>query len=72
MGLRDFLRIPKSHRRTRSESRGEDVSETIEGPSNVGLTVPRSTESTPDLGADPLVTETSTPSTPNIQESKGM
>ena len=71
MGIRDVLRIPKPHHRTRSETRDEDTLETIEGPTDVGLTAPRFTESAPDLVADPSLPQTSSPSTPPIQEPKG-
>ena len=71
MGIRDVLRIRKSHHRTRSETRDEDIPEAIEGPTDVGLTAPRFTESTPDLVADPPLPQTSSPSTPRVQEPKG-
>ena len=69
MGLRDIIRVPKTHRQTRSETRGETIRESIEGSVNVGLnTGPRFTGSTPDFGANPLASSSAT----HIQESKGV
>lgn len=70
MGLRDLLRIPKIHRRARSETRSEIVSQTIEDPSDVGLAVPHFIESTPNFGAGTLASTSSL--TPRVKESQGM
>lgn len=70
MGLRDFLPLPKSHRRTRSEARSEIGS--VENPGEVDLVVPRPTESTPDLGIGASSTPpTYSPTTPRNQEPNG-
>lgn len=45
MGLRDLLRMPKVSRRTRSKSRSEMISESVEGASHTGPTVPNPTNS---------------------------
>ena len=68
MGLRDLLRIPETHRRTRSETRSEIIFESIEGRTDVGLTLPRLMGSAPDLGVAPLAGS----SAAHIPESKGV
>ena len=69
MKWREFLHIPRKHRRTRSKARSEVGS--IEGQSRVDLAVPRPTESTPDLRIGASALPTSNPLTPRNQESNG-
>ena len=53
MGLRDFFRLPKSHRRARSKTRSEiGFTERL---SEFELVELRPTGSTPDLGTGPLI-----------------
>ena len=63
MGLRDLLRLPKIHLRKRGKARSE-----IENPTGVGLSVLHPTEST----LDPQIGASSSPPTPQGQESNGM
>ena len=65
-----FLRIPKIHRRARSETRGEIGP--IEGQSEADLAAPRPTESTPDVRADISTSSTTRPLVSRDQESNGM
>ena len=70
MEFSKFLRVPKIHRRVRSETRGE-ISP-IEGQSEADLAAPRPTESTPDLRTDISTSSTTRPSVSRDQESNGM
>jgi len=69
MKWREFLHIPKRHRRARSKARSEIGS--VEGQSGADLAVPRPTESTPDLGIGTSTLSTSSPSVPRDQEPNG-
>ena len=68
--LRDFLRLPRKDRRSRSEPSNEAGSSI--DPRGADLGVPRPTESTPDLRISASKTlPTSSPSTPHDCESSG-
>lgn len=67
MGLRDLLRLPRKHRRTRSEVMSEVTS--TEG-RRVGLAV--LPHSQPDLGIGYSISQGSVPSTSQKQEPGGM
>ena len=69
MGWRDFLPVPKIHRRTRSGARSEVGS--LKGPSDVDLIAPRPTESTPDLRIGVPTLPTPNPLDSRDQESDG-
>ena len=69
MGWRDFLRVPKKHRRARSEARGEV--ESLKGPSDVDLVALRITESTPDLRIGTSTLPTPSPLAFRDQEPNG-
>lgn len=71
MGLREFLNIPKLHRRKRSKARSDiGPSEDTLGQGNLG--VARPTESTPDLQTSATTSTTPGPPTVRGQESNGM
>ena len=70
MKWRDFLPLPKKHRRARSGARSEVGS--LKAPSDVDLPVaPRPTESTPDLRIGTSALPMSSPLAPRDQEPKG-
>ena len=69
MKWRDFLPVPKKHRRARSGARSEVG--TLKGPSDVDLLAPRLTESTPDLRVSTSTLPTSSPLTSRNQEFNG-
>jgi len=70
MGLRDFLSLPKGHRRSRSKARSEIGS--IEGQGEADLVAhQRPTESTPDLRIGASTSPTSSPLTSRDRESGG-
>ena len=70
MKLFKFLCLPKSHRRARSKARSEIGPIGDQG--EAGLTVPRPTESAPDLRVTTSTLPTSTPLTLRDQEPNGM
>ena len=71
MRLPKFLRLPKNHRQTRSETRSE-ISP-IEAQGGGGLTgTPRPTESTPDLRVGDSISPAPGPLAPDDRESNGM
>ena len=70
MKLPKFLRLPKFHRRTRSKARSEIGP--IEGQGEPDPTVPRPTESTPDLRIGTSTLPALGPSTPRDENSGGM
>lgn len=72
MGVRDFLKPPKIHRRARSETRSETVSESTEGPSSAAAAVSHLAGSTPDLGIDPSTSPKPSSLTSRGQQSKGL
>ena len=69
MKWRKLLHVPKKLHRARSEARSEIGS--IEGQGGVDLTVPRRSESTPDLQIDTSALPTSSPFVSRDQESNG-
>ena len=72
MGLRDFLNIPKIHRRKRSKARSEIGSSEDTTLSQVDLGVGRPTESAPNLQTSVATSTTSGPSTVRGEEFNGM
>jgi hypothetical protein len=70
MKWRDFLSIPKKHRRTRSKARSE--LDPIEASSEADLAVPRPTESTPDLRIGTSTLPTPDPLISGDQKPSGM
>ena len=71
MGLREFLGIPKRHRRKKSKARSEI--DPTEGTDEVGLARPRLTSgSTPDLQISASISTSPGPSTAGGQRSNGM
>ena len=66
MKWRDFLLVPKKHRRARSGARSEVGS--LKVPSDVDLAAPRPTESTPDLRIGTPTLPMPGPLTPRDQE----
>ena len=70
MKLPSFLRLPKSYRRKRSKARS-DIGP-IEGQSEPDPTVPRPTESTPDLRTGTSLLPMPSSSTPDDHGSNGM
>jgi len=69
MKWRKLLRVPKKLHRAQSEARSEIGS--AEGQGGVDLTVPRPTESTPDLRIGTSALPTFSPLVPRDQESNG-
>ena len=69
MGWRDLLRVPKKHRRARSEVRSEV--EYLKDTSDVDLVGSRPTESTPDLRIGSSTLPTPSPLTSRNQNSNG-
>ena len=69
MKWRDFLPVPKKHRRTRSKARSELGSVGDQG--EAGLVSLRPTESTPDLGISASTLPTPSPSTSRVHGSNG-
>ena len=66
MGIRDFLRIPRKHRRARSEARNE--ANTVEGRPVDLAALPHSQ---PDLGIGSSISPTSVPTTSQNREPSG-
>jgi len=69
MKWRNFLPVPKKHRRARSGARSEVGS--LKGPSDVDLVAPRPAESTPDLRVGPSTGPMPSPLTSHNQETNG-
>jgi len=70
MKWRNFLTIPKKHRRARSGAKSEVGS--LKDPSAVDLVAPRPTESTPDLRIGTSAFPMPSPLTSHDQQSNGM
>ena len=70
MKLPSFLRLPKSHRRSRSKARSELDTGPAEGQTEAAL--PRPAESTPDLRIATSTLSIPSPLNPRNRESNGM
>jgi len=70
MKLPKFLRLPKSHRRSRSKAKSEIGP--IEDQSEADLAIPRPTESTPNLQIGTSTLPMPSPLTSRDQELNGM
>jgi hypothetical protein len=71
MKFSKFLRLPKSHRWSRSKTRSE-IAPTDDGQSEADQTIPRLTESTPDLRIGTSTLPTPSPLASRDQESDSM